>query len=427
LVHLDDTRSSVQFSPDSQNLYAISRWHPLQYWKLDRLDNGAKRPPCIKSWKNLPQKKGHWQMHFDGESAIQRLVQKGDRHVEIWTPTKPLKQTLGGDNDRPTSLAISHDGQHIALGNRNQPVVTIWSREGTKVLTLEGHRREVRYLCFANNDTLASVSTDNTINIWNLQSCNTLVTIKAHDRSINRIVFSPDGSTLASASDDGTVKIWHLNFSMLASEGVELATLQVGEGVSSLGFSGKTLVTGDYAGQLQFWKDGTLQHSLQAHGEGITHLAISPDGTQLVTSSYDHTIKRWSMEGKALATIRAHRARVDTVAWHPSGHTLASASDDGTTKLLALDGREITTLHNCCCPKITLLTEDPSDGVYPPKKSSKKLTHHHYRSHLTTLAFTPDGKTLVDAFSCGKTRCWNLDLENLLSRGKAWLGSDNTL
>lgn len=424
LVRLEDAHSCLQFSPDAQSLFAMSRWAPLKRWDLEHLDRGAQHPPCLEPRTLLLPKKGHRQIHFNEASTVQLLAQLRDRHIELWSLTKQPIQTLGEEKEKPTSLALSPDGQFIALGDRYR-VIHIWHPDGTKVRTLEGHSREVRYVCFAaDNNTLASVSTDNTLNIWKLDSRTELMTIKSHEGAINRIAFSPDGSTLASASDDGTVKLWHVNFSMLAAEGVELATLPIGQGVSCLGFAGKTLITGDYAGQLQFWdwEAGTLHHVVQAHDQGITHLALSPDGTQLVTSSYDHTMKRWSIEGQALATMRVHRARVDTVAWHPRGHILASASDDGTTKLLTIEGQEIATLHTCCCPKIISISPaDSKNGVYLPQKSSKRSTHQHYRSHLTTLAFTPDGKTLVDTFSCGKTRFWNLDLAHLLSQGTTWL------
>lgn len=66
------------------------------------------------------------------------------------------------------------------------------------------------------------------------------------------------------------------------------------------------------------------------HEEGyVADLAVSPDGTWVVTVGFDRTIRRWSVpDGTLLATLTAHTGSVDSVAVHPDGDRLASGSDD---------------------------------------------------------------------------------------------------
>ncbi len=63
-------------------------------------------------------------------------------------------------------------------------------------------------------------------------------------------------------------------------------------------------------------------------------MAFSPDGTQLVSGSYDATVRLWDIAtGKETATLRGHSLPVISVAFSPDGTRLASGSSDGTVRL----------------------------------------------------------------------------------------------
>ena len=416
---LDNVYGSMQFSPDRQKLFVTGHRTPLKYSNLNSLDNKNPSYLFFNSKHQLPSTKNYWHLHFDNDSELQYLVSHSKRHVELWSPQAKTPLTLGETQDKPISIAISPNEQFIALGDRNK-TIHIWNQEGSKLFTLDGHSCDVQHVCFGSNTALASAGLDNIIKVWNLESCTELFAITGHSKKINRIAFNDNGDILASASDDGTVKLWHIDFSMLASQGVELASLSVSkQGVSCLSFAGKMLVTGDYTGQLQFWESDNLQSSIKAHSDAITHIAIRPNGKQFVTSSYDNTIKLWSIEGQLLRTIQAHNGCVRAVAWHPGGDFLASAGADRTTKLFTFDGREIAILHtcHCSCPEIRVM-HIGSDGTSSPQ-TSQQLAHRH--SYSIKLAFISDGNMLIDASSCGKPRLWSLDLETLLRQGNSWL------
>lgn len=418
LVGLQGDYADLQFSPDGQKLLATRHHSQLQYWNLERLEQRHSSDKWLEPTQWRPQKPGHWNLHFNADSTLSTLACLNQQRLELWAFTTQPALTLDDKDDRPTGLAVSADGQLIALGD-NQKAVHVWRRNGTKFMTLKGHERAVHAVCFGPNQTLASASQDGIIKLWDVKSGHELTTIQGHSGPITRLAFHLEGDILASAGENGIVKLWGIDFSVLASQGIEIGSLSVAEqGVACLAFVGDVLVTGDNTGQLQFWEAGMLQRSILAHTDAITHLAMNANGTQLLTASYDHTIKIWSPTGQAIRTIRAHRGPVKTVAWHPNGRLLASASADGTTKLLMQDGQEVATLHTCrccCCPEIYVLNSNGTTEARESQKSTRRT------SQLTTLAFTPDGKNLVDAFSCGRPRLWNLDLDTLLSQGKHWL------
>src|SRR5690349_9438509 len=74
--------------------------------------------------------------------------------------------------------------------------------------------------------------------------------------------------------------------------------------------------------------------------------AFSPDGANLVSGSYDQTVKLWrTADGALLRTLLGHTASVGTVAYSPDNNTVASGSADLTIKLWrASDGSLLHTL-----------------------------------------------------------------------------------
>lgn len=74
---------------------------------------------------------------------------------------------------------------------------------------------------------------------------------------------------------------------------------------------------------------GQARHTLRGHTSFIKAVAFHPDGTQLVSASWDGTVKLWNLRGASEPqTIRTHRNGVDAVAFEPGGRRLFSAGQD---------------------------------------------------------------------------------------------------
>ncbi len=54
-----------------------------------------------------------------------------------------------------------------------------------------------------------SGSADKTIEIWNVDNRECLKTLKGHNDSVWRTIYSPDGKYVISGSFDKTIKIWN--------------------------------------------------------------------------------------------------------------------------------------------------------------------------------------------------------------------------
>lgn len=68
-------------------------------------------------------------------------------------------------------------------------------------------------------------------------------------------------------------------------------------------------------------------------------VGISPDGTRILTGSYDQTARVWDAEkGTEVLTLRGHAGPVYSVAFSPDGKRIASGSHDKTVTIWGHDG-----------------------------------------------------------------------------------------
>ena len=78
---------------------------------------------------------------------------------------------------------------------------------------------------------------------------------------------------------------------------------------------------------------GTAQAQLRGHGGPVRALAISPDGTQAISGSFDSSAIRWSLEkNQAERVLRFHDGAVNAVAFLADGG-IATSGEDGRIAL----------------------------------------------------------------------------------------------
>ena len=120
-------------------------------------------------------------------------------------------------------------------------------------------------------------------------------------------------------------------------------------GVNSVAFSpdGKQIVSGSWDKTVRRWDAATGQQllpALEGHTDYVSSVAFSPDGKQIVSGSRDKTVRRWDADTgqQLLPALKGHTNRVTSVAFSPDGKhfpTLYVSGYwlvEGSTKLLWL-------------------------------------------------------------------------------------------
>jgi WD40 repeat protein len=247
------------------------------------------------------------------------------------------------------SLAFSPNSQILVSGgSENEGIIRMWSTStGKRIAKIDrAHKTAVESILISpDGQTLASCSSDNTINLWNLGSNRFTRSFVGHTSNVLSLAVTPDSKILASGAMDG-IRLWDL------LQQRPLATLvRFDNFIYSLAISpdGQTLISGDKRGIIKFWdlNSGKLTRTIpNAHFGIITKIVFTPDGSNFITASRDRTIKIWDTNaGLPIRTLTGHNNWVNAIALSPNGQTLASAGRDGIKLWNLTTGELLNTLY----------------------------------------------------------------------------------
>src|SRR6266516_331 len=183
---------------------------------------------------------------------------------------------------------------------------------------------------------------------------------------------------------------------------------------------GTWLVTTSWDGTARIWAaNGKPRATLTGHKEAVEAVAIAPDGTWLVTASWDGTARIWATDGALRATLTGHGGSVDAVAIAPDGTWLATASDDKTARTWAADGTHRATLSGhtegvqavAIAPDGAWLATASDDGTARiwAADGTPRATLTGHTDGLWAVAIAPDGTWLATTSGDQTARIWAAD------------------
>ena len=260
---------------------------------------------------------------------------------------------------------------------------------------LKRHSEGVTCLAFSpDGNTLATGGWDKSIRLWNVKTGKQTTVIKTHTTGINCLIFSPDGrylvwggrSFLDNTDDPLTIRIWDLK------KGKEKSSLPFVR-AESVAYSpdGKILAAG--GGRIaRLWDTKTekvkftLNHigglKLNNVSSDVHAVNFSPDGKTLATGSGDHTIRTWNVALGFQGKTFNGGSEIFSVEFSPDGKTLASGNS------MDVD-------------------------LWDLRLGKKTLTLRGHKKLVSSLAFRPDGNTLVSASHDRSIRIWDIATGNL--------------
>lgn len=259
-----------------------------------------------------------------------------DKSARVWEPgpsqpdgTKTWRAigALTGHTERVNEVAISSDGKRVVTGSYDD-TARVWEPiQGPlgpdwQTTTLKGHTADVNGVAMTPDGSLvATASDDATARLWRQDASAgwaTVATLDGRQGRLWSIAISADGNRVVTGSAEGAVKIWEPKSG-----------------------SGKDA------------KDWHAVAELAGHTRGIKAVAITADGSRIITGSDDKTARVWergpaaagSTEWRAVAELsssdppgpdpKGHTGEVNSVAVTPDGSRILTASADTTARIWA--------------------------------------------------------------------------------------------
>jgi WD40 repeat protein len=289
-------------------------------------------------------------------------------------------------------IAFSPDGKVLSFVTSTD--IRLWDVSARKVsATLQDNG--ATSIAFApDGKTLAAGNADHAIRLWDVAEGKLRTTLKGHTGAVTCLDFASQGRQLVSGSRDRSVMLWDMKTGKkeeIGKSGQEIDGIAVSPDGTTLAwpYMGQTVLSLVLGSQVRLI-DVTTKRSLGSIRElfGADHLAFSPDGKVLATSSVGRKVKLWNVSDRKLQvqftpndTPRDER-NVKAVKYSPTGATLVTVDYRGA-----------------------LTFWDPKDG----KHQARLIAHTGEGEYFYHLAFSPDGKIMATAGGPEKTiKLWDV-------------------
>jgi WD40 repeat protein len=210
-----------------------------------------------------------------------------------------LRTLIGAGGLTITVIRFNPDGSILASGSAER-TVRLWKvDDGTRIRTLTGHTGTVWSLAFSpDGQTLASGgggessgSDDSFVRLWNVNTGSSLKTYNANTILVWSLEYSKDGDRLGCGTHEGNVITWNTATDAIVNN-------VQGNRITYNNTS--NLIASSSGSQVNLWDavGSSLLLNYSSQSDVIYGLDFSPLNNNLVTCSYDKSVKLWSFSNK---------------------------------------------------------------------------------------------------------------------------------
>lgn len=307
-------------------------------------------------------------------------------------------------NAELTSLLVHPNQPYLVIGSTNKKVYLVRLDNGAIERTFDGLTGPITSLAISRNgQTLAVAGDDRSVRLYTFNDGREVGSIEV-PAAVRALSFSASGSILLGACADKRVYSWNVAYQpgqQLPEEfGQVVQPLEHPDTVHALAWPDNgPIVTACADRQVRWWKFASDQaiRSL-AHPNLVDCVAWSADASQLATGCHDGVLRLWDVvKGQLLKNINAHTqptaAPIYAVAWSPDGRLLATASFDRSVKVWEATSGNL---------------------VREIKPYTEKTFEQGHRDQVFCVTFTPEGKYLISGSSDRTLKVWEVATGNLV-------------
>ncbi len=331
--------------------------------------------------------------------------------IRVWD-LSTSKEILRSQERPGFGLALAPDGKTLAVGASGEddrwPQLVLWDlTTGRQVRKLRAANRFVQAIAFSPVASILAAGDSapdgqvfatkkggaSTVRLWDPASGRQLREMQGHEGGVTAVAFSPDGKTLVSASHDSTVRFWD------PATGKQIRQIQVPDASPEQ-------------------RDPDRQRGI--HHGGVLAIAFSPSGRWLASGSSDGMVRIWdAATGKEQHALRGHGREVYSVVFSPDGKVLASGSNDHTIRLWdpvsgeplqPREGHDGPVWNLTVSPdgrRAAVVCGDRSVRLWDLATGQLLQTLRGHSDLVYSTAFSPDGLVLASASADQTVRLWS--------------------
>ncbi|KAI9766282.1 MAG: hypothetical protein M1840_006696 [Geoglossum simile] len=259
-------------------------------------------------------------------------------------PDFNLIHTLSISQSDIDFVTINRTGEWLAFGASKLGQLLVWEWQSESyILKQQGHFDSMNSLVYSpDGQRIITAADDGKIKVWDTTSGFCIVTFTEHSSGVTACEFAKRGNVLFTASLDGSVRAWDLiryrNFrTFTAPSRLSFSSLAVDP-------SGEVVCAGSLDSfDIHIWsvQTGQFLDRLSGHEGPVSSLSFAPNGGTVVSGSWDHTVRVWSIFGRTQTSEPLQlQADVLSVAFRPDSKQVAVATLDGQLTFWSVEDAE---------------------------------------------------------------------------------------
>lgn len=248
-------------------------------------------------------------------------------------PEFNMIHTLSISQNNIDFVTINKTGEWLAFGASKLGQLLVWEWQSESyILKQQGHFDSMNALVYTpDGQRVITTADDGKIKVWDVKSGFCIVTFTEHTSGVTACEFTKKGNVLFTSSLDGSIRAWDLiryrNFRTFT------APTRLSFSCLAIDPSGEVVCAGSMdSSDIHTWsvQTGQLLDRLAGHESPISALAFAPDGSHLVSGSWDNTVRIWNIFDRTQTSEPLQlQANVLDVAIRPDSKQLAVSTLDG--------------------------------------------------------------------------------------------------
>ncbi|KAI8804989.1 WD40-repeat-containing domain protein [Cladochytrium replicatum] len=321
---------------EGENAELVKRWMELKQEEAARMNEANEFVENALKTKTLmidAARRGSLSPQLSTRDLLGELRGKDRSPVRSFLPNAAVKKWSAHDGEI-NCIQISRDGSTIATGGNDKRVILYDAYSCSPRTSLAGSLQAVMSVSFnLTGEMILGTSNDNSAKIWNVSTGRLRHTLTGHIGKVYSAKFT-DSNKVVSGSHDRTIKIWDLGKGFCMRT---IFTLSSCNDLSVLDGDGTVIVSGHLDNNVRLWDSRTgnqIREITGIHHGQVTAVDVSPDGTYIMTTSRDNTIKLMDVRMYDVVAVFNHdRFRVgmnwSKSCFSPDTMYIASGSADG--------------------------------------------------------------------------------------------------